>query len=390
MRVLVYTTLFPNSIQPLQGTFVLERMRHLLPFINMTAMAPIPYFPRLKWNKRWFNFATVPQVESLNGFETHHPRYLVIPKIGMTTHGLSMFAGSVLQVWRRLRAADYDLIDAHYVYPDGLAAVMLGALLKKPVVVSARGSDISLFPQYRLIRPLVKLVLKRADAVIAVAQSLKDVMVQLGCPENKIKVIRNGIDPEKFRPQCRADARRELGLPDHSPILLAVGGLTANKGFHVLIEAVARLRRNRPDVTLLIVGDGAHRSRLEQQIRSLNLENNVKLMGSRPNSDLSSLYSAADLFCLASEREGCPNVVLEALACGCPVIATRAGGISEIVSAPSLGVLVDRTAEAFESGIDSALQHEWDREAIAVQGRSRAWHHVAADILTVYSEVLNR
>src|SRR6267378_413169 len=176
LRALIYTTLFPNSTQPLHGTFILERMRHLLPFVDMSVVAPVPYFPRINVNQRWFNFAEAPHVERFAGFEVDHPRYLVIPRIGMTTHGFSMFAGSLPQVWRRLRAADVDLIDAHYIYPDGLAAVMLGALLKKPVVVSARGSDINLFPKFAAIRPMVRQVLKRADAVIAVSRPLKNAM----------------------------------------------------------------------------------------------------------------------------------------------------------------------------------------------------------------------
>src|SRR5262249_13578786 len=158
-----------------------------------------------------------PHTEHIAGFDVDHPRYVVVPKLGMMTHGLSMFLGSLPDVWRRFQEADYDLIDAHYVYPDGLAALLIGRLLGKPFVISARGSDINLFPQYPLIRPLVKLVLKRAAAVIAVAQALKDVMVDLGCSEDKITVIPNGIDPVKFRPQSSELARQKVGLPANRP-----------------------------------------------------------------------------------------------------------------------------------------------------------------------------
>src|SRR5205085_684612 len=133
-----------------------------------------------------------------------------------------------------------------YVYPDGLAAVMLGALLKKPVVISARGTDINLFPNFKTIRPLVRLVLKRADAVIAVSQALKDIMVELGCSPDKITVVRNGVDPVKFTPLPGTSARRNLGLPEGRPILLSVGHLKEHKGFQILVEAVNRLRQRRP------------------------------------------------------------------------------------------------------------------------------------------------
>jgi glycosyltransferase involved in cell wall biosynthesis len=354
----------------------------------MSVVAPVPYFPRVNLNERWYNFAAAPHAERFAGFEVDHPRYLVVPRIGMTTHGLSMFVGSLPQVWRRLRAADYDLIDAHYIYPDGLAAVMLGALLKKPVVVSARGTDINLFPKFRAIRPMVKQVLKRADAVIAVSQPLKDIMIELGCSPEKITVIRNGVDPVKFSSQPRADARQKLGLPGDRPIVLSIGHLNENKGFQILVEAVALLRRLRPDLMLVIVGDGTYRSNLERQVRRLGLQDRVALVGARASEELATWYSAADLFCLASEREGCPNVLLEAIACGCPVIATRAGGTVEIVESPSLGLLVERTPKAFESAIDQALRRSWARPAIAAHGRSYRWDEVANSILNIYSHVV--
>ena len=267
----------------MHGNFILERMRHLLPFIDMSVVAPVPYFPPVKLNERWFKFAATPYSERFAGFEVDHPRYLVVPKFGMATHGLSMFAGSFPQVWRRLRAADFDLIDAHYIYPDGLAAVMLGALLKKPVVVSARGTDINLFPHFKTIRPMVRQVLKRADAVIAVSQPLKDIMIGLGCPPEKITVIRNGVDPVKFSRKLRAAARQELNLPADRSIVLSVGHLNEHKGFHILIDAVARLAVARPDLMMLIVGDGAYRSHLEQQVRRLGLQDRIVLVGARPH-----------------------------------------------------------------------------------------------------------
>lgn len=387
-RVLIYTTLFPNSAQPLNGNFILERMRHLIPYLDMTVVAPVPYFPRTKIHKGWFTFSTIPHSERFREFEIDHPRYLVIPKLAMSTHGLSMFAGSLSQVSRLLRAADYDLIDAHYVYPDGFAATMLGARFNKPVVISARGSDINLFSRFRTIRPMLRHALNRATKVIAVTQSLKDVMIDLGCEAEKIAVIGNGIDTVKFNRQPRSVARRKLGLPADRAILLAVGNLTENKGVRILIDAILRLRVRRPDVLLVIAGAGPHRARLQRQIQDHKLEDNVRLAGSIPHAELAAWYSAADVFCLASLREGCPNVVMEAMACGCPVVATRAGGIPDMVSSPSLGILVDRTAEAFQASLDEALHREWDHAAIVAHAHSRGWEKVTSELLTLYSEVL--
>ncbi len=388
-RVLIYTSLFPNSAQPLHGNFILERMRHLTPFVDMTVVAPVPYFPPAKINEYWYRFATIPHAERFADFDIDHPRYIVIPKLGMATHGISMYAGSLRQVARRFNTADYDLIDAHYVYPDGLAATMLGSHFKKPVVISARGSDINRFAQFKTIRPMVRRVLERATKVIAVTEALKRRMVDLGCPAEKVTVIGNGVDGIKFAPQPKAAARRRLALSDDRRVVLSVGNLNENKGSAILIDAIDRLRTTRPDVLLVMVGDGPDKRRLEERIRSLKLESHVKLVGTVPHEQLGTWYSAADLFCLASRREGCPNVVLEAMSCGCPIVATTAGGVPELVPSPSLGILIERSSDAFAAAIGDALQRSWDSAAIADHARSHSWDAVAARLLGVYSEILS-
>lgn len=322
----------------------------------------------------------------MGGFYTQHPRYFVFPKLGMTTHGISMFAGSFRQVSKRLNEVDYDLIDAHYVYPDGFAAVLLASVLKKPLVVSARGSDINLFSEFRMIRPFIRHVLLRANGLIAVSHALKDLMVRLGCRSENLAVIGNGVDPQKFMPRPRCAMRQKLGLPNDASVVIAVGRLDENKGFHILIEAVARLRSS--GVMLLIIGEGPRRSALENQIRRSGLNANVRLIGTVPHDELSSWYSAADVFCLASLREGCPNVVLEAMACGLPIVATRVGGIPELVVSSSFGTLAERNPEAFELALRDALHRTWDHDVIAAHARSHGWEHVGTEIMNVYSKAI--
>jgi glycosyltransferase involved in cell wall biosynthesis len=388
LRVLVYTSLFPNSIQPLFGNFVLERMRHLSQFVDISVVAPVPYFPSWIHFGPWRNWGRVPRSEHYGGFHTAHPRYVVIPKLGMAIHGVSMFVGTFRQVCERLKEAEYDLIDAQYVYPDGFAATLLGRVLRKPVVVSARGSDINLFSQFIVIRPLIRQVLFRAQGLIAVSHALKETMVRLGCRSENLAVVGNGVDPQKFRPRPRADMRRKLGLPNDSPIVISVGRLDGNKGFHILINAITRLQTL--GVMLLIVGEGPRRGRLEMQIRESGLTDHVRLVGTVPHDELSTWYSAADIFALASEREGCPNVVLEAMACGLPVVATRVGGIPELVLSAALGTLVERTAEAFGSALHDALRKDWDNAAIADAARSHGWDNVSSEIMDVYSKALTQ
>src|SRR5262245_13151007 len=216
LRVLIYTSLFPNSVQPLHGNFVAERMQYLRPSMDFSVVAPVPYFPRVNVHSRWHQFTRIPRNERVSGFEMNHPRYLVLPKIGMATHGLSMFMGSVQHVSQIMSRTPFDLIDAHYAYPDGFAAILLGSYFNKPVVVTARGSDINLFPEFTTIRPLIKQVLSRADALIAVSPALRDGMVDLGCRPEKISVISNGVDSVKFRPRPKEEMRSLLGLPARS------------------------------------------------------------------------------------------------------------------------------------------------------------------------------
>jgi glycosyltransferase involved in cell wall biosynthesis len=387
-KVLTYTTLFPNSIQPLWGHFVLERMRHVLPLADVTVVAPVPWFPKISVRQRWFEFASVPRNEQLDGFAIDHPRYVVFPKIGMATHALSMFIGSLPQVRRRLHARNYDLIDAHYVYPDGLAAVMLGAVFQKPVVVSARGSDINEFSEFKTIRPMIREVLRRADALIAVSEALKHRMVSLGCPGEKITVIENGVDFDRFRPLPKLECRKKLGLSLTRPVVLSVGHLKKVKGFHLLIDALSLLRSSRPDVLLVIVGEGEYRSRLESAVTQLNLRDNVMLVGSRRHSDLPGWYSSADVFCIASSSEGWPNVLLEAMACGLPVVAPQAWSAPEIVVSDNIGLLAERNAAAFAAALEHAFTKRWDTNAIVTCARSHSWNNVASRTLDLYSTVL--
>jgi glycosyltransferase involved in cell wall biosynthesis len=315
----------------------------------------------------------------------------MVPKVGMASHG-RMMALSLLPALRRLRREfDFDLIDAHYVYPDGYAAVCLGKLLGKPVVVSARGTDITLFPEWPAIRKRIKKTLLDADGAIAVSAALKQAMVNLGAPDDKIEVIPNGVDAAKFHPVPRAEARAELDLPA-GPTILSVGSLTPNKGTALMIQAVKILvdRHGVDDLNLLIVGEGTMRAELEQLVASLSLERHVRLVGAMPHESLRLWFSAADVFCLASAREGWPNVLLESMACGTPVVATSIWGVPEIVQSEALGTLVERDPESIAEGLHQALRKEWSREGIVAHARERSWSRTADSVAGLFESVLGR
>ncbi len=382
MRILTFTSLYPNKVNPLQGIFIRQRVKHLArrPGNSVEVIAPVPYFPSWLPLQRWRQFSQVPHEEEIDGIRIHHPRYPLLPGVSMPAHGMSMYLATLSLVRRLHREQQFDCIDAHFVYPDGFAAVRMGKHLGLPVFVSARGTDINLYPSFRLIRPMLRWTLRHAAGAIAVSADLKNKMIALGIPASKVRVISNGVDAERFRPIDSKSARKQLGLPEEGPIAVSVGSLIESKGHHLLIEAIANLRERFPGLLLHVIGEGVYRAKLEELVREKQLQNRVFLPGDLPNEELGLWFNAADLSCLMSSREGWPNVVSEALACGTPVLATRAGGIPEIITAPEFGVLVDRDADSIANGLKQALAKTWDREQIARHSRSRSWDAVAAEV----------
>lgn len=400
MNVLTFTTLWPNAEQPNFGVFVKHRVAALakLDGVNVRVVAPVPYFPKTsRWLPRtvlarWQQMARVPRSEMTGGLQTFHPRYLVTPKIGMSFYGGWMASGAWETVQRLHAEKPFDLIDAHYVYPDGYAATLIGQRLNIPVFVTARGTDINLFSKMPLIRPKIVRALNRAAGIIAVSEALKRRIVELGIAAEKITVIRNGIDRDIFHFRDRNEARRQLNLNAEDCVLLTVASLVPVKGIDRLIEAVALLKRAEPNRRwkLLVIGEGPERRALESQISNLKLQDQVQLVGAKSQDELADWYSAANLFCLASDREGCPNVIVEALACGIPVVASNVGGVAELVRSQSSGLLISPpSAENFAASIQTALSTVWNREEIAAASIERSWNNVAGEIRQFFTAVDN-
>lgn len=391
MKVLVFTTLYPNNVRPNFGVFIKERMTAFArrPGCEIKVVAPVPYFPPLKVSHRW-HYSQVLRKETIEGVEVYHPRYLMIPKIGMSLHGMMLFLSVQRFIKRLRRDFKFDLIDAHYVYPDGFAAVLLGRFFNKPVVVSARGSDIHKFPEFRVIRQLIIFTLQRAAAVIAVSYALKAEMVDLGINADKICVIPNGINRQKFFPIPKTEARKSLGLPDKR-IVLSVGALIPGKGFDLLIDAIDHISKTTSfnDIRLYIIGEGKLRKKLESIINKRGLSETIILIGLLQHHELNLWFNSADVFCLASSREGFPNVLCEALACGTPVIASRVGGAPEIVFSEEIGYLVERNPEELAEKIIRALMRTWDKDKLISATKLKNWDELAEEVQAVFQSALD-
>jgi glycosyltransferase involved in cell wall biosynthesis len=271
----------------------------------------------------------------------------------------------------------FTIIDAHFAYPDGYAATLLGKWLKIPVTITLRGTEVPLSKMPgRKTRLLI--ALKNATRVFSVSDSLKRHVVSLGAQSDKIRVIGNGIDVVKFHPLAKSVAREELKLPENAKVLVSVGALVDRKGFHRVIEVLPALVANYPELVYLIVGgdspEGNIRERLEHQVKTLKLEDNVRFMGAYPSEQLKVPLSAADLFVLATANEGWANVFLEAMACGLPVITTEVGGNKEVVNDPSLGIVVPfGDPDALQAALLQGLETAWDRPLIIQYAKENSW-----------------
>jgi glycosyltransferase involved in cell wall biosynthesis len=384
LRLLTFSTLYPNNVQPNHGVFVENRLRHLVAsgFADSIVVAPVPWFPsRSPVFGRWAQFAQVAPFEMRHGIAVHHPRYPVIPRCGMLLAPFLLY-WAMLPVLRRLQSTSqrFSAIDAHYFYPDGVAAVWLGAALGLPTVVTARGTDVNLIPRRPLPRTLIRKAIAGAAGLVAVSTALKQALITLGAADDKITVLRNGVDLSLFRPAERTAARAALGLV--RPTLLSVGHLIERKGHHRIIEAMTHL----PDFDLLIVGEGPLHGQLTDLVLRLGLNRRVRLLGARPHRELPAIYSAADIMVLASSREGWANVLLEAMACGTPVVASNIWGNPEVVQDTAAGVLADaNTPDGIAAAVRRLSANLPERAATRAYAEQFSWDATTQGQLAVFS-----
>ncbi len=389
IKILTFTSLFPNSAQPVHGVFVENRLRHLLASgqIAVEVIAPVPWFPvSARLFGKYAEFAKVPKLEERHGITIHHPRYPIIPKIGTNITPFFMYIFVKPYIAKLMREGlEYDLIDAHYFYPDGVAAAKLGKAFEKPVTITARGTDLNLLPQYPSPRRQIKWAAESAQGLITVCQALKDELIALDTPTDKVRVLRNGVDLDMFQPIDRGPARDQLGLTGRT--LLSVGHLIGRKGHNLIISAMPRL----PDMTLLIAGDGPERANLERLAQDEGVAERVRFLGRVEHGALREIYGAVDALVLASSREGWANVLLEAMACGTPVVASNVWGTPEIVAEPAAGVLMaDRTPDALADAVDKLFAGYPDRLATRTYAEGFSWDATTDGQLALFNELINQ
>ncbi|MEN7343370.1 MAG: glycosyltransferase family 4 protein [Pseudomonadota bacterium] len=372
MKILLISSLFPNAEQPSLGVFVQARLRKLLAAygdIEVTVVAPIPWFPfKSDLFGDYAKFARAPEVEEQYGFTVYHPRYPVIPKVGM-----SIAPGLMYRSIRKFVAAlhaekAFDLIDGHYFYPDGVAVSRIATELGLPFALTARGTDITLIPKFEKPRQQILEAAAKTDVMISVCQALKDEMVSIGIDGSKIEVLRNGVDLSFFRPLDASPTVIDVSAMPR--ILVSVGYLIERKGHDKTIAALPDL----PDCHLIIAGDGPLLQALQEQAAELGVSERVHFVGSQPQEELVRLYNAADCLVLMSSREGMANVLLESLACGTPVVVSQVWGAPEVVKDPVAGRLVkDFEQPTLVSAIRDLFTNAMTRDAVREYAEQYDW-----------------
>jgi len=388
MKLLTITSLYPNHVENNLGIFIETRLNYLrekYPDIAHTVIAPVPWFPFT--HKKFGQYAKHAQVEKFehcNGVDIYHPKYLVIPKIGMTVTPFFM-AFSMGLLLRKLKKNNisFDIVDGHYFYPDGVAIALVAKWFKYPFTITARGTDLNLIPQYKVPRKLIQWAANKANHCITVCAALKDVLLELGISDSKISAMRNGVNLERFSPsKNRTELRQLLNIKDTT--LISVGYLIERKGHHLIIEALKSL----PDVNLVIIGSGPWFEKLSKLAEQHGVAERVKFTGSLPQDKVADYFRAGDIGMLASSREGWANVLLESMACGTPVVATKVWGTPEVVASKDAGVLVERTSESIAQGVKTLLEQKIDRDKTRAYAEQFNWDETSDAQYQLFNDII--
>lgn len=393
MKVLVLSHMYPYALEPTFGLFVHDQVKELARRCEVIVVSPTPLSPPAlrRLRPRWARYASKPSQATLDGIAVHYPRYLNPPG----KHGFPLSA--VFYGWairglaaRLKNTFGFDLIHAHAICPDGFAAARIGRTMGAPVVCTIHGGDINVYPdRTRLTRLVTAKAVCSVDAIVTVSAALEENTLALGAPKRAIRVIPNGVDLKRFAPIDKQQARAELGLPQDARILVFASRLDGAKGLSHLLAALRRMLSRGKHCLLVLLGEGPYREHLEQQANQLGLQDCLIFAGLRPHAEVARWMSACDLVVQPSLNEGSPLPVYEALACGRPVVASRVGGIPELIVSDDYGLLVPPAdPEALGDALLCGLEKVWDTERIERHGQRYTWGRVADQLIGLYEEVL--
>jgi len=392
LNVLFFTNLFPTPVDPTRGIFHLQLVRELASICDITVVCPLPWFPRwpfLKRLARWYAFAKIPSEYEVGGIHVHSPKYLMLPKVSGAMQGRLVYLGSHRVIKKLHRQQAFDVINALWLYPDAVAAERVGNQLGIPMVPAALGCDVNRMLKESDKRDQIVCMLKNAGRIISVSDGLRDGMVAEGILRDRVSIISNGVNTDLFFPREKSIERSRHGLPLNKKIVVYVGRLAEEKGLTTLVAAAGLISAKREDFLLCIVGDGPQMDELRNQTTELGISEAVRFIGHQNHEAIASWLGACDVFCLPSIREGCPNVIIEALSSGRPVVASRVGGIPDMVKSNTGALVEPAQPNELAEALNHALDQYWDTEAIANSVKENTWRATAEVYLSVYRDAVS-
>ena len=380
-RIAVITRYFPSSAEPWQGRSLYETLRVLARKANLRVFYPNASYP--SWLKpRSRVYSNLDASYSPLGVRASYFDIPALPVLSRPFNGW-ISARALLPA---VRAFAPDLIFGCYLYPDCYAALKIGKALAVPVVAMSIGSDINRIGD-PISAMLTRSVLREADAVVTVSADLRRKVLAMGAVPRTTRAIVNGCDLSVFHPSDRLAARRRLGIDPSAEAIVYIGRMDVRKGLRELVEAAALLHAQRPSLRVYMIGEGPDRTLIESAIQANNAAAYIHTLPACAFDEVAVWMAAADLVTLPSYMEGCPNVILEALACGQPVVATNVGGIPEILSGESGELVPPRDSVALAHALASVLGRSWDASDLSERG-SRSWETVAAELFEVFESLL--
>lgn len=377
-RLLVITNLFGFPWEPTRAMFNQQQFARLAEHFELQVLVAVPWPNALRHLRayrqaRRDSASTWPRADYFV--------YWYLPGLGRSLHVPLFFLSVLLQRFRMLVFGRWDCMLGSWAYPDAIATALLGKLTGTPVVAKVHGTDINAYGDMRSRRWQLRVGLNLCQTVVAVSLPLAARLAGLGVAPQRIETVVNGVDLQLFQPESQSEARARHGVAGTAQVILFVGNLLISKGCRELFEAFARLAAEAPGLVLIFVGAGAARAHVEKRAAAEGLGERVRFAGRARHDELPSWFAACDLLCLPSHNEGIPNVILEAMSCGVPVVATRVGGIPDVLP-DFAGVLVaPQDVDALALALREGLQRTWNRQRIRAHAGTFDWetnvHHMS-------------
>jgi teichuronic acid biosynthesis glycosyltransferase TuaC len=381
LKIVSLSCVFPRVGAQEFGIFVKRRLQQLAAHADVKVVSPAGVLD-YSHPKGLLGNRPLPRATRDGALEILHPRW-VYPPGGSILNAVLLERQMKSPLTKLRERFPFDVIDAHFGYPDGIAAAGLATHFGVPYTITLRGNE-PMHCEDASVREAMAKALRGAGCVITVSESLRQFAISLGVDCEHVQTIPNGIDGGIFHIRDRSECRRKHGLSENEPVVLSAGSLIERKGHHRTIEAIAHVRRAGINARLVVAGGTGREGCFETEIRAAaakqQLENAVVFTGHVDPATLAELMSAADVFCLASTREGWPNVVHEAMGCGTPAVATSVGAVRDMISEERGIVVPVGDQEALNEGLLSALKRVWNREAIATWAHARDWKRVGAEV----------